>query len=190
MVTHPCINQAHDCLTSVIKRKTFAPCYVSPPPSPTSRRSISAVTIFRGGVYVTSRTPWVSLIQTNVREVFARVTSPTIWGKTRVEYVTNTGLRLSGEVAPMAIFITNGVGKGDLGMVTAFCSHNQVKMEAMEVLTTLHQHDSPEPRVFVVRGYTNTPFIPQGTSRLHYLDVSDLPRGASSTWFPLNCLCL
>ena len=30
MVTHPCINWAHDCLTSVIKRKTFAPCYVSP----------------------------------------------------------------------------------------------------------------------------------------------------------------
>ena len=29
-VTHPCINQAHDCLTSVIKHKTFAPCYVSP----------------------------------------------------------------------------------------------------------------------------------------------------------------
>ena len=30
MVTHPCINRAHDCLTSVIKRKMFAPCYVSP----------------------------------------------------------------------------------------------------------------------------------------------------------------
>ena len=30
MVTHPCINWAHDCLTSVIKHKTFAPCYVSP----------------------------------------------------------------------------------------------------------------------------------------------------------------
>ena len=29
-VTHPCINQAYDCLTSVIKHKTFAPCYVSP----------------------------------------------------------------------------------------------------------------------------------------------------------------
>ena len=28
-VTHPCIIQAHDCLTSVIKRKMFAPCYVS-----------------------------------------------------------------------------------------------------------------------------------------------------------------
>ena len=29
-VTHPCINWAHDCLTSVIKRKTFVPCHVSP----------------------------------------------------------------------------------------------------------------------------------------------------------------
>ena len=28
MVTHPCINQAHDCLTSVIKCKMFAPYYV------------------------------------------------------------------------------------------------------------------------------------------------------------------
>ena len=25
MATHPCINQAHDCLTSVIKLKVFAP---------------------------------------------------------------------------------------------------------------------------------------------------------------------
>ena len=30
MVTHACINQAHDCLTSVIKHKMFAPCCVSP----------------------------------------------------------------------------------------------------------------------------------------------------------------
>ena len=30
MVTHPCINGARDCLTSVIKCKTFAPCYLSP----------------------------------------------------------------------------------------------------------------------------------------------------------------
>ena len=29
-VTHPCINRAHDCLTSVIKHKMFAPCCVSP----------------------------------------------------------------------------------------------------------------------------------------------------------------
>ena len=30
MVTHPCINWTHDCLTSVIKHKMFTPCYVSP----------------------------------------------------------------------------------------------------------------------------------------------------------------
>ena len=29
MVTHPSINWAHDCLTSVFKHKTFTPCYVS-----------------------------------------------------------------------------------------------------------------------------------------------------------------
>ena len=35
-----------------------------------------------------------------------------IWGKTGVEYITETGLRLSGEAAPMVILITNGVEKG------------------------------------------------------------------------------
>ena len=30
MVSHPCINQVHACLTSVIKHKTFTPCYVLP----------------------------------------------------------------------------------------------------------------------------------------------------------------
>ena len=49
-----------------------------------------------------------------------------------MEYVTETGLRLSGEAASLVILITDGVGKGDLGMVTTFYSHNQVKMEASE----------------------------------------------------------
>ena len=88
----------------------------------------------------------------------------------------------------MAISITYGVGKGDLGMVTTFYSHNQTKMEALEALGIIHQHDSPKPRVFVVRRYTNTPFIPQGTSRLLYLNVSDLSQGTSSTQFSLDCL--
>ena len=125
-----------------------------------------------------------------LEKVFTWVSSPTIWGKTRVEYVTETGLRLSGKAASMVILITDGVGKGDLGMVMTFCSCNQVKMEASEVLATLHQHDSPKPRVFVVRRYTNTPFIPWGTSRLLYLNVSDLPWGASSAQLPLDCLHL
>ena len=30
MVTHPCINKAYDCITSVIKHKTLTSCYVSP----------------------------------------------------------------------------------------------------------------------------------------------------------------
>ena len=110
------------------------------------------------------------------------------WGKTREEYVTDTSPRLSGEATPMAILVTDGVGKGDLGMVMTFCSHNQVKMEASEVLTALHQCDSPEPRVFMIRRYTDTPFIPWGPSRLLYLDVSDLPQGTSSVKFPLDCL--
>ena len=75
-------------------------------------------------------------------------------------------------------------------MVTIFCSHNQVKMEASEVLTTLHLCNSPEPSIFMVRRYTNTPFIPQRASRLLYLDVSDILRGASSAQLPLNCLHL
>ena len=76
-----------------------------------------------------------------------------------MEFVSKTGLRLSGEVAPTVILITDGVGKGDLGTVMTFCSHNQVKMEASQALTTLHQCNSPKPRVFVVRRYTNTPFM-------------------------------
>ena len=116
-----------------------------------------------------------------LEKFFAPVASPAIWGKTRVKYVTETSLRLSGEAIPMVILSTNGVGKGDLGMVTTFCSHNQVKMEAPEVLVPLHQCKVTEPSVFMVRGYTNTPFI---------LCVTDLPRGASSTQFPLNCLHL
>ena len=119
---------------------------------------------------------------------FAWVSSLTIWEKTRVEYVT--GPRLSGEATPMAILFTDGVGKGDLGMVTTFCSCNQVKIEALEVLATLQQHNSPKPRVFVIRRYTNTPFISWGTSRMLYLNVSDLPQGASLAQFPLDSLCL
>ena len=69
----------------------------------------------------------------------------------------------------MAILITNGVGKGDLGMVTTFCSHNQTKMVVSEALAAFHQHDLPKPRVFAVRGYTNTlsfPKKPPGYSAL------------------------
>ena len=91
---------------------------------------------------------------------FTQVAPLTIWGKIGVESVTETHLRLSGEVAAMAILMTDGLGKGDLGMMTTFCSHNQTELEASEALTAFHQHGLSEPRVFMVRRYTNTPFIP------------------------------
>ena len=119
---------------------------------------------------------------------FTHIVSPTIWGKMGVEFVTVTSQRLSDGVTPMAIPITDGVGKGDIGMVATFCSHNQTKMEASKVLTACHQCDSPEPRVFMVRRYTNTPFIPQGTSRILYLDVSDLHRALLPNFLWTTCI--
>ena len=71
----------------------------------------------------------------------------------------------------MAIVVTDGVEEGNLGMVTTFHHHNQAKMEASDALSTLCQCDLPEPSVVVVRRYTNTPHIPQGSSHLPYLDV-------------------
>ena len=117
-----------------------------------------------GGVYITSRASCCghSPVQTNIREILHLSIIPYYLGvMTRVEYVIKTSLRLSGEASPMAILISDGVGKGDLGMVMTFCSHNQVKMEASEVLTTLHQHDSPELSAFMVRRYTNIPSFPE-----------------------------
>ena len=91
-----------------------------------------------------------------------------------MEFVTYTGLRVSGETIPMDVLITYGVGEGYLGMVTTFCHHDQVKMEATDALGALCQCDLQKPSVVVVRQYTNTPCIPQDTSRLLYLGISTL----------------
>ena len=48
-----------------------------------------------------------------------------------MEFVTDTPvLRVSSEVPPTAILITDGVKEGYLGMVTTFCQPDQVKMKA------------------------------------------------------------
>ena len=60
----------------------------------------------------------------------------------------------------MAILVTDEVGEGNLGMVTAFCHHNQAKMETSNALSVLHQCDLLEPSVVVVRRYTETPLYP------------------------------
>ena len=132
---------------------------------------------------------WFRLIS---EEFFTCVASPTIWGRTGVGFVTKTSLTVSGEVTPMVVLITNGVGKGDLAMVTTFCSHNQTRMEASEVLATICQHDLPMPRVSVVRGYTNNQYLLHSTRNLQ----ATLPWCESSPAvhffhpIPLDCLCL
>ena len=83
-----------------------------------------------------------------------------MWGKTWVEFITHTSWKISGEATPMVILITDGVREGNLGMVTTFCHHDQAKMEASDVLSTLHQCGLPQPSVVVVKRYTNTPYIP------------------------------
>ena len=113
-----------------------------------------------------------------------------MWGKTGVEFITHTSWKISGEATPTVILITEGVGEGNLGMVTTFCHHDQATMVASDALSSLHQCDSLQPSVVVVRRYTNTPYIPQGTSHFLYLDLSTLSGGASSTQFPLHQLYL
>ena len=97
-----------------------------------------------------------------------------------------TSLMINGEATPMGILITDGVGEGHLGMVTTFCYHNQIKMEASDGLFALHQCDLPKPSVVLVKRYTNTPYIPQGTSTFLYADVGTLSRGTSSMKFSVS----
>ena len=108
--------------------------------------------------------------------LFACLTSPLMWGKARVEFITTNGQNISGEAVPMMILVMDGVGEGNLGMVTTFCHHNQAKVEASKALSALHQHDSPEPSV-VVRRYTNSPYIPWGSFSFLYLEMSTLSWG-------------
>ena len=91
----------------------------------------------------------------------------------------------------MAILITNGVKE-------EYAVHGDYLLSSWSgqdgdcgcTYSPLQQCNSPEPNTVVVRQYTNTPYIPQGTSRLFYLDVSTLSQGASSTQFPLDHLHL
>ena len=113
-----------------------------------------------------------------------------MWGKTGLKFITHNGQKISGEATIMVILITDGVGKGNLGMVITFCHHDQVKMEASDAFSALCQCGSPKPSMVVMRRYTNTSYIPQGTSCFLYLDMSILSGGPSSTQFPLDWLHL
>ena len=114
---------------------------------------------------------WFRLIS---ERLFTCIVSPDMWGKTRVGFITCTCQKISGEATPMAILLTGGIGEGNLGMETTFCHQDQVKIEASDALSALHQCNSPDPCVVVVRRYTNTPYIPWGTSCFLYLDMNTL----------------
>ena len=107
-----------------------------------------------------------------------------------MEFLTLTSPKRSGETTNLAICITNGVGEGELGMVTVFCHPHQAKIEACDALSVLYQCNSLESSVVVVRIYSNTAYIPRGTSCSLYLDMGSLSGGTSSAQFPLNGLYL
>ena len=93
---------------------------------------------------------------------FTCIASPSKWGKTGVEFVTLTCPKKSGEITNMVILITDGVGESDLGMVIVFCHPDQARIEACDALSALHQCNSSELSVVVIRRYSNTPYIPRG----------------------------
>ena len=63
-------------------------------------------------------------------------------------------------------------------------------VEACDALSALCQHDSSQQSMVVVRRYSNTPYIPKGTSHSPYLDVGPFSWGVASTQFPLDRLHL
>ena len=73
---------------------------------------------------------------------------------------------------PMAILITDGVGKGNFGMVTIFCCS---EVEPSLTPLTLVQQDSHELAVVVIKIFTNSPYLPWGSFGFSFLDISTLP---------------
>ena len=113
--------------------------------------------------------------------LFAHFSSSSMWGQARVEFLSDTSWKISDEIIPMTVLITNGVEEGSLGMVTTFCHHDEAKVESSEVLSILHQSDSPKLSVVVVKIFTNSPYLPWWYSSILYPDVTSLSSGALTT---------
>ena len=150
------------------------------------------MTIISGGVEVH---PWASIsghspIPDCNGETFHSPGISSMWRKVRMEFIANTAWKISGEIIPMVVLVTNRVEEGGLGMVTTFCHHDQAKVEPSEVLSTIHQCNSPEPSIVVVKIFTNSPYFPWGSFSFPYLDVTTLLAGMLTTQFPLAWLHL
>ena len=121
---------------------------------------------------------------------FTSIAPPDRWGRAGVKFLTLTGLKKSWSTTNSAILLTDGVGEGDLGMVMVFCHPDQARIEACDALSAIHQHNSSEPSVMVVRRYSNIPYIPRGMSHSLFLDMGTISGGTASAQFPLDKLCL
>ena len=81
----------------------------------------------------------------------------------------------------MVVLVMDGVGEGNLGMVTTFFHHDKPKVGDSKVLSALHQCNSLELSVLVVRRFTNSPYLPGGSFGLLYLNMTTLSGRISST---------
>ena len=76
------------------------------------------------------------------------------------------------------------------GCSLIYINFRGLQIEACDALPALHQYNSSELSMVVVRRCSNTSYIPRGTSCLLYLDVGSLSGCASSAQFLLNRLHL
>ena len=121
--------------------------------------------------------------------LFAHLASPSLWGKVRMEFITDKRWNINGEIIPMGVLVTDEVEEGSGGMLTTFCHHDQVKVEPLEVLSTLVQWNAPELSIVVVKIFTNSSCLPWESFGFPYPDVTILSAGASTAQFPqwLGC---
>ena len=122
--------------------------------------------------------------------LFAHVSSPSMWEQARVEFISGSVWKISGEIFPMAVLITNEVEEGSLGMVTTFCYYDQAKVESLEMLSILQHRNFSKLSVVVVKIFSNSPYLHWGSSNFFYLHATILSLGTWTTQFPLDQLCL
>ena len=166
------------------------------------RRSKSTALVSTGGIFLCTKTSMFghSPIQNSIGGVFhlhffSRQVGKD-WGRICLTLLVQ---QKSGETTNNSDpHHWHGVGESDLGLVTVFCHPNQARMEVLWCpLCTSMLHPALHPRlqppwpscpcqydssecVVVVRRYSNTPYIPRGTSHALYMDIG--------TFFGVHCI--
>ena len=72
--------------------------------------------------------------------LFSQLTSSVLWKKAGADFLTKLGRRTThAEITPLAILLTDRMGEGKLGMITAFYRTDEAKGEPSDALLTLAQ---------------------------------------------------